>query len=287
MIDPMTTEPNDSPEWGTYAPSTSVAWLIGLARHSPLGRGIARRLIYNAINRQHPDPIDTRIWGTRVRLHHRINVSERKSLLRPDLLDPAELRLIREALTHPGAVFVDVGSNAGLYALNVALNADAGTRIVAIEPSPDLISRLSYNLDRAREDGLIDPAVRLDRLNIAVSDTDGTGTLSIAGGEGNRGLVDGEKGIEVPVRRLSAALSDISITTIDAMKIDVEGHEDHVLPPYLDDTSPEAWPRLIVLEHLSRADWSIDVIADCERRGYRIERSIRNNTILRRTASIA
>ena len=69
------------------------------------------------------------------------------------------------------------------------------------------------------------------------------------------------------------------------MKVDVEGHEDKVMPPFLN-AAPEAlWPATIIVEHLQRATWRPDCIAVALDRGYRITRTTNNNTFLERSGA--
>jgi FkbM family methyltransferase len=76
--------------------------------------------------------------------------------------------------------------------------------------------------------------------------------LSSSGDEVSRSLLPNGKGHRVPVRRLAGLLQEHAINTISLMKIDVEGYEDHVLPPYLAEVAPDRWPQSIIIEHVYR-----------------------------------
>jgi len=254
--------------------------LIALSRHTPLGRGSGRRQIAHALTRLSPGPVDSWLWNARVRLHPTHNVSERKALLRPDRMDPEEYALLERTMSRAGAVFVDVGANAGLYSYFAALRAGSGSHILSIEPDDSLLDRLRFNIALARESGLVEPTVHNSTASVAIGDAEGEGFLSsIEGSEGSSTLLGGT-GRPVKVRPLSAVLDENGIGPVSFMKIDVEGYEDHVLPPYLAAVSADRWPRVIVIEHTHAEKWSVDCIVFCEERGYRASRTGGNNTIL-------
>lgn len=281
----MTEAAPSSPAWGAYAPSGLSALLVWLSRSTPLGRGATRKLIYKAFSSLSPGPVDTTLFGARVRLHPAHNVSERKALMRPDRMDPREHALVGERMSAAGAVLLDVGANAGLYSLDAALHGGPGARIVSIDPNPELLGRLAFNLETARADGRVRGDVALTPVAVAISDREGTGLLLGGQDEGSRSIEPasaGGRGIaaEVRLRPLAALASELGLTRVDVMKIDVEGHEDKVLPPYLATAEQAMWPRLIVIEHLARSRWSVDCIEDAAAKGYRIILTTPNNTVL-------
>lgn len=251
-----------------------------MSRNSLLGRGAARKTLYRLVALMHPGPIDFPVWGARVRMHHRHNLTERKALMRPDRVDPIELSLITQEMATPGSVFVDVGANAGYYVLHTAMSAAARSRIVALEPSPTLIERMKFNIAAAREADLIAGDIEVLDVEVAVSDRAGEAVLSDVGDEGSRALVGGSTGLHVRCARLADVLDDLGIEKIDVVKIDVEGYEDRVLSPYFADVSASRWPRLIVIEHVSRGEWKTDCIEDCLGRGYQVTATTNNNTML-------
>lgn len=276
--------PYSGATWGTHAPSWPARLILALSRSTLLGRGIARKFLFRSFNRHHAGPVDVALWGGNVRLHPANNVSERKALMRPDQMDAREHTAVREAMAHPGAVFVDIGGNAGLYSLGAALHAGPGATILMIEPDEALIERFAFNLAEAERAKRIASGVTISTQPIAISATEGEAMLSADGEEGSRHLVEGASpgARRVRTRPLLDVANDAHLSRIDAMKIDVEGHEDKVLPPFLATAAQSLWPRLIVIEHLQRAAWNPDCIADAIGRGYEIAFVTRNNTVLRR-----
>lgn len=268
--------------WGAHQPGIAGSVLLWVSRSTPLGRGAPRKLLYKAFEAINPGPVDTELFGTRVRLHPAHNVSERKALMRPDRMDPAEHALLGERMARAGAVFVDIGANAGLYSLDAALHGGRGAHILLIDPNPELLERLAFNLATARADGRVRADVKLTAVPVAISDREGMGVLVGGTDEGSRSLEGKGSGAAVPLRPLSALVVEHGLTHIDVMKIDVEGHEDKVLPPFLAAAAPELRPDLIIIEHLARGSWAIDCIADAEARGYGIRFRTSNNTVLER-----
>lgn len=273
------------PPWGALRPGWAARALVALSRNTPLGRGALRKATFAAFARLHHGPADVMLWDTRVRLHPGNNVSERKMLMRPDQTDAREHTALVDAMRAPGAVFVDVGGNAGLYSLHAAMSAGEGGHVLMIEPDRRLIARFAFNLAQAQSAGRVRAGVRVATFPVAISDRDGAGVLSTAGEEGSRSLVggaDAQQGTAVTLRTLSGLVRNAGVTRIDVMKIDVEGHEDKVLPPFFVQAPEALWPRLIIIEHLQRAQWRPDCIADALQRGYAPVFTTRNNTLLRR-----
>jgi len=266
--------------WGEHQPGALARTLVWLSRTTLLGRGPARKLLYRLFRTVHSGPVDVEVFGARVRLYPANNVSERKALMRPDRMDAREHAVIRAAMGAPGAVFLDVGANAGLYSLAAALAAGPGARIVAIDPNSELLDRLAFNIAQARRDRRIRDDAMVDRVPVAISAADGTGILAGGADEGSRSLERKGEGREVPLKALAGLVAASRLVRIDAMKIDVEGHEDKVLPPFLATAPQSLWPRLVVIEHLARDRWRPDVISDAEARGYKVLFTTPNNTAL-------
>jgi FkbM family methyltransferase len=154
--------------------------------------------------------------------------------------------------------------------------------VLAIEPNSALVERFKVNVSLGRKSGWISSGVTIRTANVAISDYDGEGFLSDQRKEGIRRLVSQSTENPVRVFRLETLLAEHGIDRIDLMKIDIEGHEDRVLPGFLLASPLPLWPRSIIIEHLSRKQWAIDCIEACVARGYRIEIHTRQNSILSR-----
>ena len=86
----------------------------------------------------------------------------------------------------------------------------------------------------------------------------------------------------IPVRTLEALLAEAGITRIDGLKIDIEGHEDKALAPFLDTAPRSMLPRRIVIEHPEPGADYPGCAAAFARHGYELVGRTRNNSLYRR-----
>lgn len=269
-------------DWGTARPGLPARFLIGLSRRTVLGHSTGRKMLTRLLAKVHKGPVDDYVFGVPARLYPYNNVCERKALMRPDAMDPAEHALLATIMAAAPSVFVDIGANVGLYSLHAALASVPGGVILAVEPNPVLVDRFRFNLNLARRSGRVADRVTVLIAPVALSDHDGEGVLAAPGGEGTGRLGAEAPGQTVPIRQLLPLLREKKIERIDLMKIDIEGHEDRVLPGLLASDAERLWPRNLIIEHLGRRSWSVDCIELCLERGYRVARKLRGNTILTR-----
>ena len=80
---------------------------------------------------------------------------------------------------------------------------------------------------------------------------------------------------------LLEVLRQENVTSIDALKIDVEGSEDAILVPFFRDAPQSLWPRVIIVED-ARVFWHVDLFAKLAELGYVEQTRTRLNLILRR-----
>jgi len=122
----------------------------------------------------------------------------------------------------PSRVFVDVGANVGYFSLLAARLLSEG-KVVSIEAHPDIFKRLEDNV-------ALNEFSNIECVNAAVSDSqkkieifyagssnEGATSANPIGADGNGVLVDANK--------LSDLLSDLELSNVKAIKIDVEGAE--------------------------------------------------------------
>jgi FkbM family methyltransferase len=219
--------------------------------------------------------IDAEVEGLRLRLYPRGNVCERKFLFMPRMFDPVERALIDAELPADG-VFVDIGANVGLYTLWAARRLGEQGRVLALEPNPVAFGRLTVNL------ALNGLAGRVTALQWGVADREGAFELHLdATNLGGGSLVEtGGETIRVPCKPLDDLLAAHGIARVDILKIDVEGAEELVLPPFLERAPAARRPRTILIEE-SSARWRGDLIGTLEGHGYRVAARTRMNLILR------
>jgi FkbM family methyltransferase len=262
--------------FGALAPNAWQRAVIALAQRSRLKRGAFRPMLSRLVSLLRAGPVDVRYQGASFRFYHQTSATERGALLNPDY-NIEELDFLR-AHTPVGGVFVDVGANAGTYALPLAHHVGPEGRVIAVEPHPVMVARLAFNRAASGSGNV---------TLIAAAAGDADGQLMIETDHENYGASHvypdasaRSDAIRVPAKRLLSILRDQDITKIDSLKIDVEGYEDRVLIGFFRDAPPALWPRAVAIEHLSRDDWLDDCLADMLARGYAEAGKTRSNTLL-------
>ena len=268
--------------WGTHRLHGRDAALLRLCHALPPALPGGRRL---ALWLRHPlkhrlqGPVDTDVWGLKLRLMPRGNLSESRWLFMPQFIDRTEREFMRANLPEDGT-FVDIGANAGLYSAWAASACLHGTgTVLAVEPDPELQRRITFNRDLNQLDNL-------DIAPCALGDTDGNATLQV--GNKNRGenhlansATDGDASaneVSVPIRTLTGLLTERNIDRIDGLKIDIEGHEHTVIRHFFDNAPESLWPRFLVFETCTEAQ-AESMQALAEEKGYRTAARGRLNTI--------
>ena len=274
---PGTPDNDASPApFGAFAPNAAQAAIIALTQRSALKRGAFRPMMSRLVNLLRAGPVDVHYQGAAFRLHHQMSATERGALFNADY-NREELEFLRDNVP-AGGTFVDLGANVGTYALVMAHHVGKGGKVVAVEPHPVIHARLAFNRTASAADHvkLVAAAAGPDGELLIESDGDNLGASHVVSG------VPSESAIKVPSLRLLRILGEAEVTSVDALKIDIEGFEDRVLIPFFDEAPPALWPRAIVIEHLSREEWQQDCIADMLARGYREAGRTRSNTLLTR-----
>jgi len=269
-------DPSPAP-FGNLAPTAAQAAIISLAQRTKLKRGAFRPWMSRLVNLLRSGPVDVTYQGAAFRFYHQASATERGALFNPDY-NREELDFLR-GYVPAGGSFVDVGANVGTYALPLARHVGASGRVIAIEPHPITRARLAFN--RAAS-GL----TQVTLVAAAAGDADGDLMIETDGDNlGASHVVTGQASvhaIKVPARTLQGILGEAGVARVDALKIDVEGFEDRVLTGFFATAPQTLWPRAVVIEHLSRAEWRADCIADMMQRGYTQVGKTRSNTFLAR-----
>lgn len=254
--------------WGEHAPSGLFASLLKLTR-SGQNSVLARLTMWLA-----PKANDIETLGFKARLYPHDNLSEKRALLTPGRFDPAELGYLSDHLK-PGFNFIDIGANCGVYTLHLANKADMASKFVAVEPQPEMLRRLQFNL---AANSLSSVTVR----DVAISDAPGQVTFHV--NDSNRGesglITDGEE-ITVKAITLLELMDTAAIERADAIKIDVEGAEMRILTCFFDQVPDIRWPDILVLESLYSND-ERDPVALTMSKGYEIALDTGRNVILTR-----
>src|SRR3954471_8268908 len=273
-------DPSPAP-FGALAPNAAQQAIIKLAHRTRLQRGAFRPMLSRLLNLLRTGPLDVHYQGAAFRLHHQTSATERGALLNPDY-NIEELDFLR-AHTPTGGVFVDVGANAGTYALPLARHVGSEGRVIAVKPHPVMVARLAFNQAASASGNVVLVAAAAgdaDGELMIETDRENYGASHVYPDAGAR-----SEAIRVPAMRLLSILRSENVAKIDSLKIDVEGYEDRVLIGFFRDAPSALWPRAIAIEHLSRDDWLDDCLADLLARGYVEAGKTRSNTLLVRGAT--
>ena len=170
------------------------------------------------------------------------------------------------------SVFIDIGSNMGLYTQNIAsLNNDnLKIKIIAIDANPINNLRLRKNLELLKKK--IPKIFSIVKIkNCALVNRNKKINFDFAPGLAN-GLISqkkSEKSILVNCRKLIDIIKEEKLNYITNLKIDIEGYEDRVLLPFLKNCKKQLYPKNIIIEHASSHLWKDDLIKFLYSLGYK------------------
>lgn len=265
--------------WGTFAPGFLVKSWIKLLHRMPVSSGFRRLSLWmrKPLKVFIDGWVDIEVWGLRLRLRSRGNLSEQRLIYMPQFLDRMEREILAQEL-QDGGLFLDIGANAGLYSLWVASLRLKKVQVEAFEPDPELCQGLKFNL---LTNDLND--VRVNQLALGRQ----RGQMRMISGSGNKGEnrveaddLAKEEGFDVEMTTLKDFLKKHDIIQITAIKIDIEGYEVDVLEPFFSDCPQEMWPRLLICEVVH--DTHCKLLQLLERSGYTLAAKERLNSVFRR-----
>ena len=241
-------------------PAGRGAFWLAVARRMPGGWPWSRfALLARRASRRHLRasgalPVDTRVWGLKLRLFPGRSVSEARILFLPASWDRPERTRLRawiESRPTDRFTFVDVGANVGGYSFWVMSVAGRAARVVAVEPSPEVARQLRYNVAANEADG------RMRVVEAAVGGARGEGRLTVDApnsgenrlvGVGGAGPETGRRTARVEVVPLADLVRDAGLDRIDCLKVDVEGGEAAVIQPFLRTAPRSLWPARMIVE---------------------------------------
>jgi FkbM family methyltransferase len=159
-----------------------------------------------------------------------------------------DLLRTREAISN--GIMLDIGANIGLTSVLRAILGDASV-VYAAEPAPDNFACLVHTIVDNGLSGTVLP----DR--VAISDQNGTATLRLAESIGGHALLKTDAGVAVTTVTLDTWVSRLGIDAdaVRYVKMDTQGHEDHVLAgaPLLLSRPGIAWELEFSPRHLQKA----------------------------------
>ncbi len=169
------------------------------------------------------------------------------------------------------SVFIDIGSNMGLFTLNVAsLHSNNNkVKIIAIDANPINNLRLKKNLKLLKKK--IPKIFSIVKIkNCALGDKNKKIYFDFTPGLANGRVLQkkNKKNILVNCRKLINIVKEEKLNYITNLKIDIEGYEDRVLLSFLKSCKKKLYPKNIILEHASEHLWKHDLVKFLYNLGY-------------------
>ena len=183
-------------------------------------------------------------------LKHGINVLRRRDVrLSLDVTRPTEYHgteyggfaILADSLTNDSNVLsCGIGEDASF---DLSLLKKYGCQVTGVDPTPKAVEYVRKNL----------PPDRFSFVAVAVADTDGQASFYLpkktdwVSGSLTRGSHTSSSHITVPCLRIGSIMRQIGMTSLDVLKLDIEGSEYTAVADYLNDArAPKA--RQIALE---------------------------------------
>lgn len=233
-------------DFGAFRPTILQSFLIFIAQRSFFKRGHLRRLIAYLTYSVRKTPLDIYFRNCAFRLHFNRRNHIQYGLLVNPKYNFNDIEFLLKG-SDPNSNYVDIGSNIGLYSQPLAQNVPNG-RVIAVDANPMMIQQLNFNAK----------ASNLKNLTVifsAVSDKNGYGSLIIRNEDDAIVAINEQNNDGVPIRTLQEILDESKIRKIYGLKIDVEGHEDLALAPFLLSAEKDRLPNKIVIEHVNQEDY--------------------------------
>lgn len=267
--------------FGTYCLPAWARFIVSICQKIPVGY-LGKRLVYllrKPVLLIKQQPIDAEINGARFRLFTGENLSDKRLLCTPDLLDGEERRFFNEVIA-PNGWLIDVGANIGGYSLLVAA-ARNDIKAVAVEADPELAERLSQNVSFSGFEQ------RISVLRAAATEIPGAVILNRdAVNRGKNTVTDKAsqtssvaETIEVEGLPLLDIMNRFQIERPDVVKLDIEGYELPVLKGFFENAQHDRWPKYIQLEQQRKEELN-PAVRYAMQKGYRLIKRTRMNVIL-------
>ena len=126
---------------------------------------------------------------------------------------------IANSILANGGTFFDVGANHGLLSFGLAGRHGAAIDFHLFEPNPKLVSSIEKTFK-------LYPKMRLNLNQLAVLDVEGTAFLEIDQAQSGASHVSTrQQGLEVACVTIDAYMEKSGVSSVDLLKLDVEGFE--------------------------------------------------------------
>ena len=260
--------------FGTYFPQP-IGKLLRLIIRTGISRGKIKKVFHFVWKKYVSEkPVDLQYNGVKLRIRPFGNTIESNILFSSKTREYLELKTIKKFVNR-STLFLDIGANFGYYSLFVA--SFGARRCISFEPNPILINRINENV-------VINNFTRkIEIAPYALGEKKGTVSLQISKYDLGSSAIDknisSTENIIVRQKLLSEALQEFNEVHADIIKIDIEGLEDKVLFPYLNQLKKEYLPSLIIIED-NKNDWDFNILDWLETNNYRRLGKTRGNILL-------
>jgi len=259
--------------------STELKILLAFSRHlPPVPRitGINNRILKKFYLRKTRTSVVADVFDFRMELDPNECV-DANILFHPHLHDREEINFLKREL-QAGDTFLDIGSNIGFYSLVVSPLVGPSGCVLAIEADPAIYRILTGNID-------MNSIRNIRPLNVGVSDKEeelSFGLCTVGNRGGNSFLRPGDKQIRIRCRPLLDILVSENVTSVKAIKIDIEGFEYKVLNQFFADAPVSLHPRVVIIENIERMNQEAggDSIGLLKELGYRVVKKIYDNYVM-------
>lgn len=261
--------------FGYYSPK-GIVKVINILIKIGLGFGLVKKFFANVltiINKE--NPIDITYHDVKFRLYPYNNTIESKMFVSSRLREGKELDVISGFIKN-GGTFLDIGANVGYYSLMAAkLGA---TTIIGVEPNPIVLDRFRANINfngfnKKIKTFQVGIGPKKDTMDLSLSHVD-MGSSSIVNPK-----LNSDK-IKINIIPLSELLTNEGISSVDVLKIDIEGFEDRALFPYFENLDKKFYPKLVLMEDSSQTDWNLNILEWLLANGYRVLARTRGNILI-------
>jgi FkbM family methyltransferase len=157
-----------------------------------------------------------------------LNISESLMMLKRALgrYEPEKFSAI-ENVVNNGMTFLDVGANKGDFSFFAGNMVGPSGKVIAFEPEPGNCNWIKKSIQK-------NPLSNISLIEIALSNKDEERDLYLGEKSGWHSIVEGAKNrgegkISVHTQKLDSIFDSLNLSSVDAMKIDVEGAEYDVI----------------------------------------------------------
>jgi len=270
--------------FGHYAPPGWCQLIIRLCQKIPTHFWLGKRLAFilrKPVLLRKQSPVDTVVQNVCFRLEPKNNLSDKRLLCTPSLLDGIERNFFAQNLPQH-ALVLDIGANIGGYGLLLAA-ARSDITLIAVEADPLMAQRLSRHIEFSHLE---------DRCTVVeAAATPTTETVELFVDEVNRGcnslVAEGEyserRGDSIQVQGLTLLdiMAQSNQTKVNLLKMDIEGYELPVLEAFFLQAEADCWPDYIQLEQYRKEAFNPAVKIALEK-GYEITFQTRMNVVLKK-----